>query len=79
MHSLGRRIATLLRVGGTNSALLLFLYNTGARADEAAQVSIGDLRVAEAPRAGTIPQCRFAARVQAALLSFVDAKPGART
>jgi integrase/recombinase XerD len=29
--------------------LLLFLYNTGARADEAAQLSVGDLRLAHAP------------------------------
>ena len=36
--------------GRRDYALLLFLYNTGARADEAAQVSIGDLRLAEAPR-----------------------------
>jgi site-specific recombinase XerD len=27
----------------------LFLYNTGARADEAAQLSVGDLRLAHAP------------------------------
>ena len=31
-------------------ALLLFLYNTGARADEAAQLTIGDLDLAQAPR-----------------------------
>lgn len=36
--------------GRRDYALLLFLYNTGARADEAAQLSIGDLRLAEAPR-----------------------------
>jgi integrase/recombinase XerD len=36
--------------GGRDYALLLFLYNTGARANEAAQLSIGDLRLAEAPR-----------------------------
>jgi site-specific recombinase XerD len=30
--------------------LLLFLYNTGARADEAAQLSVTDLRLAHAPR-----------------------------
>jgi len=29
--------------------LLLFLYNTGARADEAAQVCIGDLQIAHTP------------------------------
>jgi site-specific recombinase XerD len=31
-------------------ALLLFLYNTGARADEAAQVLLSDLEVAHAPK-----------------------------
>jgi len=36
--------------GRRDYALLLFLYNTGARADEAAQLSIGDLRLEEAPR-----------------------------
>jgi integrase/recombinase XerD len=36
--------------GRRDYALLLFLYNTGARADEAAHLSIGDLRLAEAPR-----------------------------
>jgi integrase/recombinase XerD len=36
--------------GRRDYALLLFLYNTGARASEAAQLSIGDLRLAEAPR-----------------------------
>ena len=36
--------------GRRDYALLLFLYNTGARADEAAQLSIGGLRLAEAPR-----------------------------
>jgi site-specific recombinase XerD len=36
--------------GRRDYVLLLFLYNTGARADEAAQLSIGDLRLAAAPR-----------------------------
>ena len=35
--------------GRRDYALLLFLYNTGARADEAAQLSVGDLRLAHAP------------------------------
>jgi integrase/recombinase XerD len=35
--------------GRRDYTLLLFLYNTGARADEAAQLSIGDLRLAHAP------------------------------
>ena len=35
--------------GRRDYALLLFLYNTGARADEAAQLSIGNLNLARAP------------------------------
>jgi integrase/recombinase XerD len=34
--------------GCRDYALLLFLYNTGARADEAAQLSVGDLKLARA-------------------------------
>ena len=37
-------------LGRRDYALLLFLYNTGARADEAAQLSVADLRLAHAPR-----------------------------
>jgi site-specific recombinase XerD len=36
--------------GRRDHALLLFLYNTGARADEAAHVRIGDLDLGHAPR-----------------------------
>lgn len=35
--------------GRRDYLLLLFLYNTGARADEAAQLTIGDLQLAHAP------------------------------
>ena len=35
--------------GRRDYVLLLFLYNTGARADEAAQLRIGDLKLAHAP------------------------------
>jgi integrase/recombinase XerD len=35
--------------GRRDYILLLFLYNTGARADEAAQLSVGDLRLTRAP------------------------------
>ena len=37
-------------LGRRDYVLLLFLYNTGARADEAAQLNVGDLRLAHAPR-----------------------------
>ena len=33
------------RLGSRDYALLLFLYNTGARADEVAQLTVGDLRL----------------------------------
>ena len=36
--------------GCRDQALLLFLYNTGARADEVAQVLIGDLQLGLTPR-----------------------------
>lgn len=36
--------------GKRDYALLLFLYNTGARADEAAQLTIGDLNIAHAQK-----------------------------
>jgi integrase/recombinase XerD len=36
--------------GRRDYALLLFLYNTGARADEAAQLKIGDLDIANVPQ-----------------------------
>lgn len=38
------------RQGRRDYALLLFLYNTGTRADEAAQLSVGDLHLTHAPR-----------------------------
>ena len=38
--------------GRRESILLLFLYNTGARADEAAQVRVGDLQQLVWPRIG---------------------------
>src|SRR5207244_2557531 len=38
--------------GRRDYALLLFLYNTGARADEAAHVSIGDLHLGHVPQRG---------------------------
>jgi integrase/recombinase XerD len=40
--------------GRRDHALLLFLYNTGARADEAAQVKISDLNITEASK-GDLP------------------------
>lgn len=38
----------LTQQGRRDHALILFLYNTGARADEAAQLTIGDLNIAHA-------------------------------
>src|ERR1044071_2454968 len=42
--------------GRRDHALLLFLYNTGARADEAAQVRIIDLSLAHCPRDHSLVQ-----------------------
>lgn len=36
-------------LGARDHALLLYLYNSGSRADEAARLSIGDLRLAASP------------------------------
>ena len=36
--------------GKRDYALLLFLYNTGARADDAAQLTVADLNIANAPK-----------------------------
>jgi integrase/recombinase XerD len=44
--------------GHRDYALLLFLYNTGTRADEAAQTKIDDLTIAQAPRDYSLVQVR---------------------
>jgi len=44
--------------GCRDHAVLLFLYNTGARADEAAQTKIGDLALAHAQRDHSLVQVR---------------------
>ena len=44
--------------GHRDHALLLFLYNTGARADEAAQTKIVDLSLAHTPRDHSLVQIR---------------------
>jgi len=44
--------------GRRDHALLLFLYNTGARADEAAQVRAGDLFLAHSSRDHSLVQVR---------------------
>jgi integrase/recombinase XerD len=44
--------------GRRDHALLLFLYNTGARADEAAQTKIGDLALAHSSRDHSLVQVR---------------------
>ena len=38
--------------GKRDHIVLLFLYNTGSRADEIAQLTIGDLDIARAPIRG---------------------------
>ena len=42
--------------GRRDHGLLLFLYNTGARADEAAQATIADLTLAQTPRDHSLVQ-----------------------
>lgn len=42
----------LTSLGKRDYALLLFLYNTGARADEVAQLTIGDIDIARDPKKG---------------------------
>ena len=44
--------------GRRDHALLLFLYNTGARADEAAQAKILDLAIGHSPRDHSLVQIR---------------------
>jgi integrase/recombinase XerD len=44
--------------GRRDHALLLFLYNTGVRADEAAQVKIVDLLLAHSSRDHSLVQVR---------------------
>ena len=44
--------------GRRDHAVLLFLYNTGARADEAAQATVGDLTLTVAPRDHSLVQVR---------------------
>ena len=44
--------------GRRDHALLLFLYNTGARADEAAQARVCDLALADTPRDHSLIQVR---------------------
>lgn len=43
----------LTGIGKRDYALLLFLYNTGARADELAQLTIGDLDISSNPKKNT--------------------------
>jgi integrase/recombinase XerD len=46
------------QLGCLDHALLMFLYNTGARADEAAQVKIADLLIAHSARDHSLVQIR---------------------
>ena len=52
MNALLRASEGVLPQQRRDHALLLFLYNTGARADEAAQLTIANLDLASAPRHG---------------------------
>ncbi|GAC1655677.1 MAG: tyrosine-type recombinase/integrase [Acidobacteriaceae bacterium] len=72
--------------GQRDYALLLFLYNTGARANEAAQTTIGDMQFAVAPRTGLssvsirgkgnkLRRCPLWSKTVAVLLPLIDARP----
>ena len=63
-------------------ALLLFLYNTGARADEAAHVTVGDLQLDRSPsvkllgKGGKIRLCPLWSLMAQTLSSLVAGRPG---
>jgi site-specific recombinase XerD len=75
----------LMDQGHRDHALLLFLYNTGARADEAAQTKIADLALAHAPREHSLVQifgkgnklrrCPLWPQTVAELSSLIDGRP----
>lgn len=71
--------------GGRDRALLLFLYNTGARADEVAHVQVGDLHLALTPsrdlswvllrgKGNKLRQCPLWERTVRALLPLVQGR-----
>lgn len=71
--------------GRRDHVLLLFLYNTGARADEAAQTKIGDLALAHSSRDHSLVQvrgkgnklrrCPLWPQTVAELLSLITSRP----
>ena len=72
--------------GRRDYALLLFLYNTGARADEAAQAKIADFQFAVAPRTGLssvlirgkgnkLRRCPLWPKTVSVLLPLIDGRP----
>jgi site-specific recombinase XerD len=72
--------------GRRDYALLLFLYNTGARASEAAQTTIADVQLAAAPRRGLssvsirgkgnkLRRCPLWEKTVSVLLPLIDSRP----
>ena len=72
--------------GQRDYAVLLFLYNTGARANEAAQTKIADLQFAAAPRTGLssvsirgkgnkLRRCPLWPKTVSVLLPLMDGRP----
>jgi len=72
--------------GRRDYALLLFLYNTGARASEAAQTTIADLQLAVAPRRGLssvsirgkgnkLRRCPLWEKTVSVLVPLIDSRP----
>ena len=68
-------------LGARDFALLLFLYNSGARADEAAQLTIGSLRLRDPPSArilgkgNEIRMCPLWTETSSLLASLVSSQP----
>ena len=75
------------RQGSRERALLLFLYNTGVRASEAAQLTVGDLQLTVPGshpslatvrgKGGKVRQCPLWPRTARLLAALVDGRPAA--
>ena len=75
------------RQGHRDRALLLFLYNTGVRASEAAQLTVGDLQLTVPEshpslatvhgKGGKVRQCPLWPRTASLLAALVDGRPAA--
>ena len=72
------------RHGRTEHAILLFLYRTGARVSEAAQLRVGDLRIGRRDgghalvtlhgKGGKVRQCPLRPRIERVMMELVDGR-----